>query len=89
MKAEELLESIVSEGKQITNHIYGAIQLAIENEMMSLSIKDLNAVVFEYLQTTSKYKPSQVYEQIGTAAQEELKFRIARQHRQLIKEGSI
>jgi hypothetical protein len=60
---------------QIANHIHSAIRETVENEVYSLSIKELNNLISEYLLLQSKYKLSVEAEMILEIASNELKYR--------------
>jgi hypothetical protein len=77
----------VTEAKQIFQHVQSAINETIENEMMSLSIKQLIEFIMEY--QAMEYKPSAIYTQMAEAAEEELAFREARLHRERLAEAKV
>ena len=71
--------NVQNEAKEIFQHILSSVNTTIENEVMSLSIKQLNDLIFEH--ETMKYKPSPIFSQMAEVAHEELLFREARLHR--------
>lgn len=77
----------VSEAKQIFQHISSAINETIENEVMSLSMKQLIDFIMEY--KAMSYKPSQIFILMAEAAEEELAFREARLHRQRLADAKV
>lgn len=66
---------------QIAKHIQNAVKETIENEVMSLSMKDLYNLISEYLTLQTKYKLSNEAEMLLNIASDELMYREARLHR--------
>jgi hypothetical protein len=68
----------------ILTHIKTEVRYAIENEVMSLSMNQLNALLMDYM--SMKYKPSAEYTAIAETAKAELAYREARIHRSQMAE---
>lgn len=72
---------------EILTHIKSEVRYAIENEVMTLSMSQLNALVMDYL--AMKYKPSAEYTAIFETAEAELAYRVARIHRSRIADQKV
>jgi hypothetical protein len=81
----ERFENINS--RRVLNRINDAKNNAVKHEIMALSMLELNTLVAKYLEMADKYELTVDYESIGGMAIEELKFREASLHREIVKDA--